>query len=74
MLLWHGSSVSKFVAILSQGMRIAPPYAPMSGYPFEKGIYMADMAQLSIRDCSCYGQSYALILLLEIILHLLREL
>lgn len=25
MLLWHGSRVSNFVGILSQGMRIAPP-------------------------------------------------
>ena len=44
MLLWHGSSVSNFVGILSQGMRIAPPYAPASGYALGKGIYLADMS------------------------------
>ena len=25
MLLWHGSRISNFVGILSQGLRIAPP-------------------------------------------------
>ena len=44
MLLWHGSRVSNFVGILSQGMRIAPPEAPASGYLFGKGIYLADLA------------------------------
>lgn len=44
MLLWHGSRVSNFVGILSQGLRIAPPEAPASGYNFGKGIYLADMA------------------------------
>lgn len=44
MLLWHGSRISNFVGILSQGLRIAPPEAPVSGYLFGKGIYLADMA------------------------------
>lgn len=44
LLLWHGSRVSNFVGILSQGLRIAPPEAPVSGYLFGKGIYLADMA------------------------------
>ncbi|RDD42983.1 Poly [ADP-ribose] polymerase 1 [Trichoplax sp. H2] len=30
MLLWHGSRVTNFVGILSQGLRIAPPEAPVS--------------------------------------------
>ena len=41
-LLWHGSRFSNFVGILSQGMRIAPPEAPKSGYLFGKGVYFAD--------------------------------
>lgn len=36
LLLWHGSRVSNFVGILSQGLRIAPPEAPVSGYMFGK--------------------------------------
>jgi ankyrin repeat protein/predicted DNA-binding WGR domain protein len=32
MLLWHGSAVSNFLSILSSGLKIAPPQAPVSGY------------------------------------------
>ena len=31
-LLWHGSRTTNFAGILSQGLRIAPPEAPMTGY------------------------------------------
>ena len=43
MLLWHGSRLSNWVGILSQGLRIAPPEAPVTGYMFGKGVYFADM-------------------------------
>ena len=36
-LLWHGSRLSNFTGILSQGLRIAPPEAPVTGYMFGKG-------------------------------------
>lgn len=29
MLLWHGSRLTNWVGILSQGLRIAPPEAPV---------------------------------------------
>ena len=29
--------------ILSTGLRIAPPEAPVTGYMFDKGVYFADM-------------------------------
>lgn len=32
MLLWHGSRLSNWAGILSQGLRIAPPEAPVTGY------------------------------------------
>lgn len=32
-----------FLGILSQGLRIAPPEAPPTGYMFGKGVYFADM-------------------------------
>ncbi len=51
MLLWHGSRVSNFVGILSQGLRIAPPEAPSTGYMFGKGIYFADMVSKSANYC-----------------------
>ncbi len=44
-LLWHGSRATNFGGILSQGLRIAPPEAPVSGYMFGKGIYLADMSK-----------------------------
>uniref|UniRef100_G1PS32 Poly [ADP-ribose] polymerase n=1 Tax=Myotis lucifugus TaxID=59463 RepID=G1PS32_MYOLU len=32
MLLWHGSRLSNWVGILSHGLQIAPPEAPITGY------------------------------------------
>jgi hypothetical protein len=46
-LLFHGSSVFNYVGLLAQGMRIAPPEAPSTGYMFGKGLYFADMYQKS---------------------------
>lgn len=42
-LLFHGSSMTNFLGILAQGMRIAPPEAPTTGFMFGKGCYFADM-------------------------------
>jgi len=50
-LLWHGSRMSNLVGLLSQGIRIAPPEAPVSGYMFGKGIYLADMGGKSCEYC-----------------------
>jgi len=55
MLLWHGSRLTNFVGIISQGLRIAPPEAPASGYRFGKGIYFADIMSLSSRYCRTTG-------------------
>ena len=64
-LLWHGSRITNFVGILSQGLRIAPPEAPSSGYLYGKGVYFADMSQKS--SCYCYPvNNMALILLGEV--------
>jgi len=46
-LLWHGSRLSNYVGILSQGIRIAPPEAPVTGYFLGKGAYFADMVSVS---------------------------
>eukprot|EP00040_Diaphanoeca_grandis_P043927 m.10767 g.10767 ORF g.10767 m.10767 type:complete len:1051 (-) comp8472_c0_seq1:19-3171(-) len=50
-LLWHGSRMSNFVGILSEGLRIAPPSAPVTGYMFGKGVYFADMVSKSANYC-----------------------
>ena len=31
-LLWHGSRLANWVGIINQGLRIAPPEAPVTGY------------------------------------------
>ncbi|CAK74015.1 unnamed protein product (macronuclear) [Paramecium tetraurelia] len=47
LLLWHGSKISNFMGILSQGLKVAPPWALNTGAMFGKGIYFADMFQKS---------------------------
>lgn len=68
MLLWHGSRLTNYVGILSQGLRIAPPEAPCSGYRFGKGIYFADLAQLSSRYCRAWGGQPFIMLLCDVAL------
>ncbi|XP_043840434.1 poly [ADP-ribose] polymerase 2 isoform X2 [Dromiciops gliroides] len=51
MLLWHGSRLGNWVGILSHGLRVAPPEAPITGYMFGKGIYFADMSSKSANYC-----------------------
>ncbi|XP_072423624.1 poly [ADP-ribose] polymerase 2 [Chiloscyllium punctatum] len=36
-LLWHGSRLSNWVSILQQGLRVAPPEAPVTGYMVSEG-------------------------------------
>lgn len=36
-MLWHGSRLTNYVGILSHGLKIAPPEAPVTGYMFGKG-------------------------------------
>ncbi|KAH9869979.1 hypothetical protein J1614_006900 [Plenodomus biglobosus] len=63
-LLWHGSRVTNFGGILGQGLRIAPPEAPVSGYMFGKGIYLADMSSKSANYCCAYNSGGTALLLL----------
>lgn len=51
-LLWHGSRLTNYIGILSHGLKIAPPEAPVTGYMFGKGIYFADMVSKSANYCS----------------------
>jgi predicted DNA-binding WGR domain protein len=55
-LLWHGSRLTNWVRILAQGLRIAPPEAPSTGYMFGKGIYFADMFTKSANYCFLRGR------------------
>ncbi|KAH8432738.1 putative poly(ADP)-ribose polymerase PARP [Aspergillus melleus] len=63
-LLWHGSRSTNYGGILSQGLRIAPPEAPVSGYMFGKGVYFADMSTKSAGYCCSYSSANTGLLLL----------
>ena len=65
-LLWHGSRTANFGGILSQGLRIAPPEAPVNGYAFGKGVYLADISSKSAQYClNNAGRGTGLLLLCE---------
>ena len=67
MLLWHGSRLTNWVGILSQGLRIAPPEAPVTGYMVrivksvvitsrsrtDRGLQDRDRKTLAILDLLC---------------------
>ncbi|KAL5000285.1 poly polymerase catalytic domain-containing protein [Aspergillus recurvatus] len=63
-LLWHGSRSTNYGGILSQGLRIAPPEAPVSGYMFGKGVYFADMSSKSAGYCWYHNSDQKALLLL----------
>uniref|UniRef100_A0A672I8S4 Poly [ADP-ribose] polymerase n=1 Tax=Salarias fasciatus TaxID=181472 RepID=A0A672I8S4_SALFA len=68
-LLWHGSRLSNWAGILSQGLRVAPPEAPVTGYMFGKGIYFADMSSKSANYCfASQNNKVGLLLLCEVAL------
>lgn len=67
-LLWHGSRTTNFVGILSQGLRIAPREAPMSGYSFGKGVYFADSVSKSATYCHIVGAGVGILLLCDVAL------
>lgn len=74
-LLWHGSRFSNWGGILSQGLRIAPPEAPVSGYMFGKGVYFADIVTKSAGYCCSYlSNNEGLLALCEVALGEPREL
>jgi len=66
-LLYHGSRLSNWAGILSQGLRIAPPEAPSTGYMFGKGVYFADMSSKSANYCfTTRSHPVGLLLLCEV--------
>lgn len=74
-LLWHGSRTTNYAGILSQGLRIAPPEAPVTGYMFGKGVYFADMVSKSANYChTSQSDPTGLLLLGEVALGNMYEL
>jgi len=75
MLLWHGSRTTNYCGILSQGLRIAPPEAPVTGYMFGKGVYFADMVSKSANYCfTSTANNIGFLLLCEVALGGMNEL
>ncbi|KAG8746593.1 hypothetical protein FRC10_004445 [Ceratobasidium sp. 414] len=68
LLLWHGSRSTNFAGILKQGLRIAPPEAPVTGYEFGKGVYFGDMLAISANYTHCHqSNGMGLLLLCEVV-------
>jgi len=67
-LLWHGSRIANYGGILGQGLRIAPPEAPKSGYRFGKGIYFADLLGKSANYCRTDGSAEMLVMACDVAL------
>jgi hypothetical protein len=69
LLLYHGSKPFNYLGILSQGLRIAPPEAPPTGYMFGKGVYFADVFEKSLGYCYDYnnnGEQSQIMLMCEV--------
>lgn len=64
--------MSNVAGILSQGLRIAPPEAPVSGYMFGKGVYFADMASKSANYTYAYNTNNISFLNQNLIFNLYR--
>jgi poly [ADP-ribose] polymerase 1 len=64
-LLWHGSRLTNFVGILKNGLRIAPPEAPVTGYMFGKGVYFADSVSKSANYCFATKENNSGLMLLS---------
>lgn len=74
MMLWHGSRLTNWGGILSQGLRIAPPEAPSTGYMFGKGVYFADMSSKSANYCFTTSEKTTGVLMLcEVALGNMKE-
>jgi len=69
-LLWHGSREQNWYHILTEGLRIRPATAVLSGSAFGYGIYFADMYQKSLNYCN--GGKYIALVEVELgnMLHL----
>ncbi|GFR05312.1 poly polymerase 2 [Trichonephila clavata] len=67
LLLWHGSRITNWLGILKEGLRIAPPEAPVTGYMFGKGVYFADVSSKSANYCfATKRKNEGLLLLCEV--------
>jgi poly [ADP-ribose] polymerase len=64
-MLWYATRLTNYVSVLDNGFKFPPEEAPLSGYPFGKGIYFSDMASESLGQCFP-SNGIGLILLCEV--------
>ena len=50
-LLYCGARLTDFPGILSQGLRLPPPEAPVQGYAWGKGVCFADASEKATQRC-----------------------
>lgn len=73
-MLWHGSRTTNYVGILSEGLRIAPPDAPVTGYMFGKGIYFSDVPSKAANYChATINNNEGILVLSEVALGTMHE-
>ena len=61
-LLWHGSRTTNFAGILSQGLRIAPPEAPVVSFSFFPPRDSFEENLLSFRQVICLAKVFILLI------------
>jgi predicted DNA-binding WGR domain protein len=66
-LLWHGTSVTNLLGILSQGLRISPLSANLAGNLYGDAIYFSDSLSKSLGYAD-YGLELKVVLLCEVAL------
>jgi hypothetical protein len=67
-LLWHGSRLSNIAGILSNGLKIAPKEAPVTGAMFGKGVYFASCFTKSANYMHTDSSGNGVMLLCEVVL------
>lgn len=58
-LLWHGSRLSNWVGILREGLRVAPPEAPVTGYMVISKFWYSDISLKSFWLQRVLAQAYS---------------
>lgn len=67
-LLWHGSRLTNFAGIFTNGLMIAPPESYRSGDMFGNGVYFADVVTKSAQYCNAGSNGVGALLLCEVAL------
>jgi len=67
-LLWHSARISNWFEILSNGLKVVPKEAPVTGYMFGHGAYFSDMSSKSAKYAYPQPEKPGFLLLSEVAL------